>query len=131
MFTLKQLASAKLQKFVYHSLATLLYRVYVPNIALDATRGAGLPQPELTLSPGEILTDQAACDNLQSDQELLRIPFIPADTYATLKLISKNPVWRAAYNVSFSIECFYKDNCSGEPVRQVGWFSNLDNQYLL
>lgn len=64
--------------------ATLLYRVYVPNEGRDATGGVGLPDPELTLSSGEVLTGQNLCDTLQADQELLAIPFIPAATYGAL-----------------------------------------------
>ncbi|MBL4797188.1 MAG: hypothetical protein JKY50_07230 [Oleispira sp.] len=112
---------------------TLLYRVYVPNTGQDITGGTDLPQAELTLNNGEVLTGQAACDSLQSDQTMVSIPFIPADTYANLRQNSSanaNPIWRAAYNVQFNLRCVFLGMCAGEPERQVGWYANLDNQYL-
>lgn len=113
--------------------ATLLYRVYVPNKGKNATGGTGLPQAKLTLSNGEILTGQAACDSLQSDQELLSIPLVPEQTYKQLRQFNpakESPIWRAAYNVQFNLQCAFLGRCSGTPERQVGWFANLDNQYL-
>ncbi len=113
--------------------ATLLYRVYVPNTGKDATGGTDLPQAELTLSSGEVLMGQAACDNLQSDATILSIPFVPADTYAGLRQnnpAKENPIWRAAYNVQFNLRCAFLGMCTGEPERQVAWYANLDNQYL-
>jgi hypothetical protein len=112
---------------------TLLYRVYVPNEGKSASGGTGLPQAELTLKNGEVLTGQAACDNVQSDQALVSIPFVPAATYAHLRKnnpAKETPIWRAAYNVQFNLKCAFLGQCTGEPVRQVGWFANLDNQYL-
>ncbi len=111
----------------------LLYRVYVPNKGKSATGGSGLPVAELTLSSGEVLEGQAACDTLKSDVELLSIPFVPEATYAHLRQnnpAKENPVWRAAYNVQFNLQCAFLGMCAGEPVRQVGWYANLDNQYL-
>lgn len=113
--------------------ATLLYRVYVPNTGKDATGGTDLPQAELTLSSGQVLMGQAACDNLQSDATILSIPFVPADTYAGLRQnnpAKENPIWRAAYNVQFNLRCAFLGMCTGEPERQVAWYANLDNQYL-
>lgn len=113
--------------------ATLLYRVYVPDTGLDANGGQALPTPELTLTGGEVLTGQAACDSLQSDENFLSIPLIPEQTYANLRQnnpAKESPIWRAAYNVQFNLQCAYLGMCGGEPERQVGWFANLDNQYL-
>ncbi len=113
--------------------ATLLYRVYVPNSGQDITGGTDLPQPELTLNTGEVLTGQAACDSLQSDDSMVSIPFVPADTYANLRQNNpahETPIWRAAYNVQFNLRCAFLGMCTGEPERQVGWYANLDNQYL-
>jgi hypothetical protein len=113
--------------------ATLLYRVYVPDNGLDATGGKDLPIPELTLSDGQVLTGQAACDSLASDKKLISIPLVPEATYAQLRSnnpAKENPIWRAAYNVQFNLRCAFMGMCSGEPERQVAWFANLDNQYL-
>ena len=113
--------------------SVLLYRVYVPNKGKDATGGVGLPEPELTLSNGDVLTGQAVCDTLKSDQKLLEIPLIPAETYAQLRQnnpAKENPFWRAVYNVQFGLKCNFLGQCDGNPPRQVGWFANLDNQYV-
>lgn len=113
--------------------AVLLYRVYVPNEGRDATGGVGLPDPELTLSSGEVLTGQNLCDTLQADQELLAIPFIPAPTYAALRQnnsAKENPTWRAFYNTPFNLQCVFRDQCGGSPERQFPFFANLDNQYV-
>lgn len=113
--------------------STLLYRVYVPNKGKDATGGTGLPIAEVTLNNDEVLTGQAACDKLESEKKLLSIPFVPEQTYAQLRQFNpakEIPIWRAAYNVQFSLQCAFLGKCSGEPKRQVGWFANLDNQYI-
>ena len=111
----------------------LLYRVYVPNKGKDNTGGVGLPTPELTLNNGEVLKGQAVCDTLKSDQELVKIPVIPADIYAQFRQnnpAKKNPVWRTVYNIQFSLRCGFLGQCDGNPIRQVPWFANLDNQYV-
>ena len=111
----------------------LLYRVYVPNKGKDSTGGVGLPTPELTLSTGQVLTGQAVCDTLKSDQELVEIPVVPEQIYANLRQnnpAKQSPIWRAVYNIQFSLRCGFLGQCDGNPVRQVPWFANLDNQYI-
>tara|TARA_R110002124_G_scaffold287214_1_gene471286 strand:+ start:2401 stop:3783 length:1383 start_codon:yes stop_codon:yes gene_type:complete len=113
--------------------AILLYRVYVPNEGRDATGGVGLPDPELTLSSGEVLKGQNLCDTLQADQELIEIPVIPPDTYARFRQnnpAKENPTWRAVYNTPFSLRCGFLGQCDGNPVRQVPFYANLENQYI-
>jgi len=111
----------------------LLYRVYVPNKGKDVTGGVGLPIPELTLGNGQVLTGQAVCDTLQSKQELIEIPILPDQTYASLRQnnpATLNPIWRAVYNIQFTLRCGFLGQCDGNPVRQVPWYANLDNQYV-
>ena len=111
----------------------LLYRVYVPDKGRDSTGGVGLPTPELTLGNGQVLTGQAVCDTLKSDQALIKIPFVPEQTYANLRQnnpAKQNPVWRAVYNIQFSLRCGFLGQCDGNPVRQVSFYANLDNQYV-
>ena len=111
----------------------LLYRVYVPNKGKDVTGGVGLPTPELTLGNGQVLTGQAVCDTLQSKQELIEIPILPDQTYASLRQnnpATLNPIWRAVYNIQFTLRCGFLGQCDGNPVRQVPWYANLDNQYV-
>lgn len=113
--------------------SVLWYRVYVPDKGNDITGDVGLPTPELTLSSGEVLTGQAVCDTLKSDPEPLVSPLIPEQTYAQLRQnnpAKENPVWRAGYTVQFSLRCGFLGQCDANPPRQVGWFANLDNQYV-
>ncbi len=113
--------------------ALLLYRVYVPNKGKDATGGVGLPTPELTLSNGQVLKGQSACDTLKSDQELVKVPVLPPETYAQLRQnnpAKQSPVWRAVYNLQFGLKCTFLNQCEGNPEKQVARFANLDNQYV-
>lgn len=116
-----------------NSESTLWYRVYVPDKGNDVTGGVGLPTPELTLSSGEVLTGQAVCDTLKSDPKLLKSPLIPDETYAFLRQNNparENPIWRAVYNIEAVLKCDFLGQCEGNPERKVGWFANLDNQYV-
>jgi len=121
---------------------TLLYRIYVPDEGQHEGGGVNLPSPELTLSDGSVLTGTAACDTLNADPNLVDIPSIPPNTYAFLRsnnpaenaLIEENQVktvkWRAAYNAQYANQCSFLGQCDPNPVRQVGWFANNDNQYV-
>ncbi|MCH2040904.1 MAG: hypothetical protein MK185_09740 [Saccharospirillaceae bacterium] len=118
--------------------AVLLYRVYVPDNGKSMTGGVKLPEPEVTLAnSGETLTGQALCDELDNDPNLLQIPLVPAGQYAARKFnpAKEIPVWQAAYNFTYSVACNFFGGCYGvpgvaKPERQVGWFANLDNQYM-
>ncbi|MGW5112254.1 hypothetical protein [Nocardia sp. NPDC004123] len=47
----------------------LLTRVYVPDAGLPLTGGVPLPQPKLVLKDGTVLTGQAACQALHSEDD--------------------------------------------------------------
>ena len=121
-----------------NSEAVLLYRVYVPNEGKSITGGVALPEPVLTLpSSGDTLTGQALCDELNNVQGLEDIPLVPAQHYAAriLNPAQSQPFWKAAYNFAYSVACNFFGACYGtgditKPERQVGWFANLDNQYM-
>jgi hypothetical protein len=122
--------------------AVLVYRVYVPNEGKDIQGGVVLPQAELTLASGEVLSGIAACDALKSDTKLLPIPKVPAQTYGALRQF--NPAqnsliddgntqtvkWKAAYNAVYTNRCSFLGKCEANPERQVNWYANLDNQYV-
>ncbi len=113
--------------------ATLLYRVYVPNKGKSASGGVALPSIKLTQSDGNVLTGKAACNALKVQQKRIAVPLFPAKTYAFARQNNpaKNPpIWRAAYNPQFTIQCAFLGNCNSAPKRQVAWFANLDNQYI-
>lgn len=113
--------------------AVLLYRVYIPNKGKNLLGGVSLPKIELTTRQGQVLTGQAACNALNSDNKILSIPFIPAETYAQVR---KNnpakdvPIWRSSYNTAFSLQCDFGGKCDTNPVRSVAFYANLDNQYI-
>lgn len=112
---------------------TLVYRVYVPNKGKNLQGGVPLPKIELTLKDGRKLAGKAACDTLKVTSEIIKTPFIPAQTYAFAR--QKNPaktppLWRAAYNPTYTIQCGFLGRCEPNPKRQVAWFANLDNQYI-
>jgi hypothetical protein len=123
--------------------SVLVYRVYVPNQGKDMKGGVSLPQAELTLENGDVLTGGEACEALASDTDLLPIPKVPDITYAQLRglgnpaqnsLIEENGKqtvkWKAAYNAVYTNQCSFLGQCAPNPERQVNWYANLDNQYV-
>ncbi len=119
----------------------ILYRVYVPDAGKDIQGGVALPEPELTLENGEVLTGTAACEALNVDSQILETPFIPDATYKFLRT-SGNPAqnslnedgktvrWKAAYNATYASQCSFLGNCEANPERLVNWYANEDNQYI-
>lgn len=123
--------------------AVLVYRVYVPNQDKDMKGGVALPEAELTLENGSVLSGVEACEALASDTDLLPIPKVPAATYAQLRgfgnpaqnsLIEEGATqtvkWKAAYNAVYTNRCSFLNQCEANPERQVNWYANLDNQYV-
>ena len=117
----------------------ILYRVYVPDRGRDLTGGVGLPSPELRLAGGAVLKGAAACSALRVTDERLPLTTLPRSLYDSLRdqpgkpatfPAARVPVFRAFYNVSFSIACVYHGECSGTPVRTGGQYSNIDNSYV-
>lgn len=47
----------------------LVLRIYVPDKGLDLDGGVPLPEPELTLPDGTVLTGQALCDRVDSESK--------------------------------------------------------------
>ncbi|NMM04066.1 hypothetical protein HHL24_40175 [Paraburkholderia sp. RP-4-7] len=123
----------------YGQTITVWYRVYVADKGSDATGGVGLPHLQVQQADGTILTDAQACSVLSPVQTAVVSQLLPAATYAALRDQSGLPagfpamspsVWRAQYNTQFGLQCAFYGKCGGNPVRQVGYFANLDNAYV-
>jgi hypothetical protein len=120
----------------------VLWRVYVPDNGTDLRGGVELPQPELTLSDGTVLTGQAACDALTSQVPRLPDPsalLIPEDQYNALRYqpgkpawfpAEPDPVWRVQYNRDYLLALYTGEDIPNPPKSgQTGFFPNLHNQY--
>ncbi len=112
---------------------SLIYRVYVPNKGKNKLGGVGLPKVELTTRQGEVLTGQAACNALKAENKTATGVYISPDTYAKAREnnpAKETPVWRASYNMAHSLQCDFYGICDTNPTRSVGYYANLDNQYI-
>jgi len=117
----------------------IIYRVYVPDRGRDLTGGVGLPSARLRLANGTVLKGSAACAALHVDPQRLPLTTLPKALYESLRdqpgkpatfPAQRTPVFRAFYNIAFSIACVFHGQCSGTPVRTGGQYSNIDNQYV-
>ncbi|MFM0337999.1 hypothetical protein [Paraburkholderia fungorum] len=118
---------------------TLWYRVYVADKGADATGGVGLPDLQIQQADGTVLTGAQACNVLAPAQTVVASPLIPAATYSALRDQTGKPAgfpavnpgaWMAQYNTQYGLQCMFLGKCGGAPVRQVGFFANLDNAYV-
>ncbi len=119
----------------------IIYRVYVPDsfTAGELTGGVGLPSVALHLADGTVQTGKAACATLKAQSGPLPLTSIPASLYDALRdqpgqpatfPAAPAPVFRAYYNTSFIISCWYQGDCTGDPARIGGQYSNIDNNYV-
>jgi len=117
----------------------IIYRVYLPDRGRDLTGGVGLPSPELRLADGTSLEGRAACSALRVARGRLPLTTLPRALYDSLRdqpgkpptfPARRVPVFRAFYNIAFSIACVFHDRCGGDPVRTGGQYSNIDNNYV-
>lgn len=123
----------------YGQTITVWYRVYVADKGADATGGVGLPDLQVQQADGTVLTGAQACNALSPSQTAVASPLLPAATYAALRDQSGAPlgfpavnpgVWMAQYNTQYGLQCMFLGKCGGNPIRQVGFFANLDNAYV-
>ncbi|MFM0169136.1 hypothetical protein PQR33_07250 [Paraburkholderia sediminicola] len=123
----------------YGQTITVWYRVYVADKGADATGGVGLPDLQVQQADGTVLTGAQACSVLSPAQSAAASPLLPTSTYAALRdqtgvsagFPAVNPaVWMAQYNTQYGLQCMFLGKCGGSPVRQVGFFANLDNAYV-
>jgi hypothetical protein len=126
----------------------LIYRVYVPDEGRNLLGDTGLPELELELADGSIETGEAACATLQAATELPvdALPSLTEDSYATLRALGEQPTHPAQLPVVFTrffnarhatFSTFYAGTDREPELAAVdatpfgGYYSNLDNQYVL
>ena len=123
----------------------IVYRVYVPDRGRDLTGGVGLPEAELHLADGTVLSGADACAALQVTDTILPIPFLTPQQYSALRDKPGAPVgfpalnpaaFRAFYNGQLRSKCDYSLNPAvdcfpGTPQqRSVALYPTRDNQYM-
>ena len=122
---------------------TLIYRTYINDQGTDDTGDVGLLRPKVRLADGTVVTGADACDTLTvQDIPILPVTSMAIPSYDALRNPAKNrlatrpgfpgfedPVWRASYSGAYNVACTYREQCGGTPVRNMGQYSNIDNQY--
>ena len=117
----------------------------MPDTGRDLTGGVGLPDAELQLADGTVLSGADACAALQVTDKLLPIPFLTPEQYSALRdkpgapagFPALNPTaFRAFYNGQLRSRCDYSLNPAVDcfpatpPQRSVALYPNVDNQYI-
>ncbi len=122
------------------------WRVYIPDRGRDLRGGVPLPQPRLTLADGRVLTGQAACNALTSQQLEGRFPdpsalLLSPAQYDALRYkpgvapyfpAEPRPVWRVQYNRAYLLALYTPGVIPPNTAKggQSGFFPNLHNQYI-
>ena len=126
----------------------LIYRVYIPDDGRNLLGDTGLPGVTVELADGSTLTGEEACAALQSDPVLPvdQLPSLGEDAYATLRALGEQPthpaqlpvVFRRFFNAQHATFSTFYTGTDREPELAAvdatpfgGYFSNLDNQYVL
>jgi len=128
-------------------------RIYIPNTGMDIRGGVALPEPELTLANGTVLTGQQACDALGSEVPQAIDPsalLLSTSQYNALRyqkdshgkdihanyfpaLAKGVPNWRVQYTRQYLLNLYHPE---ADPLQgatkagQSGFFPNGDNQYV-
>jgi hypothetical protein len=123
----------------YGQAISVIFRVYAADNGADETGGVGLPDLQVQRADGSILTGAQACSELSASQTPIQPPLVGAALYASLRDQAGKPAgfpalnpagWTASYNTPYWLNCTFNGVCGGTPVRQVGFFANLDNAYV-
>lgn len=126
----------------------LIYRVYVPDEGRDVTGDAGLPEVEVRLADGSVLSGDEACAALEVSTTIDTdaLPSIDEDTYRGLVALGDpathpafDPVeWRAFFNTRHALLSTFYANTAQEPAladldatKAGGFYSNADNAYVV
>lgn len=126
----------------------IIYRVYVADQGRDPTGDAGLPTVTLALPDGTVLEGDDACATLGVDTVLHteRLPTLSREAYDELVALGDAathpafdpPVWRAFFNPTHALLSTFwtgtgneADIATLDATRRGGYFSNVDNQYLI
>jgi hypothetical protein len=123
-------------------LHAVLWRVYVPDRGRGLRGGVPLPEPELTLADGRVLTGQALCDAVTSQQH--RLPDLSAllvsrSQYDAMRYrpgvppyfpAQPRPQWRVQYNRAYLLSLWTGETIANPSKSgQGGFFPNVFNQY--
>ncbi len=73
----------------------IVLRVYVPDEGQPITGGVPLPEPELTLANGEVLTGQAACDATDSQSHTRKAEGLSYRISEPSSLLLNKEIWHA------------------------------------
>ena len=124
----------------------IIYRVYVPDHARDLTGDSGLPNVEVTLAGGAVITGSEACAALHADPSAPAngAGLLSADTYRQLvRLGDANthpahdpPTWLRFFNPRFNVLASFWTGTSYEPqiaaldtsIRK-GFYANINTDY--
>ncbi len=126
----------------------LIYRVYVPDDGRDVTGDGGLPEAELVLGDGTVLTGEDGCAELGVDTELHTegLPSLDEATYRDLVALGDpathpafDPVeWHAFFNTRHALLSTFYAHTAQEPAlagvdatEVGGFYSNADNAYVV
>lgn len=127
----------------YGQRASIILRSYVEDEGTGPTAGEFLPWPILTLADGTVLSEiDEVCAAADVDPSYVQVPLIPSATYDQMTAFG-NPYARGinataetpaylykAFTFSESINCSWFGDCADNPVNNVGFYANLDNQYV-
>ena len=119
----------------------IFYRVYLPEPFRkhEQTGGAGLPKVELHLADGTVLKNDAACQALRVEPGRLTLDALPPDVYRSIREqpgkpatfpAEPIPLFRTFYSRAWGLGCWYGGDCTGQPERVGGQYSNVDNEYI-
>lgn len=121
---------------------TIIYRIYLPDNGASITGGVDLPNPQVTLADGRVVSGDQACGQLKSNQRLqlsIAALSIPANDYRKLVTQPGKPdTWPAQNPAKWFIQ-LDRESLLGmftgkinENARRSegGFYPNLDNQYL-
>lgn len=123
-------------------LHAVLWRVYVPDRGTGLRGGVPLPEPELTLADGRVLTGPALCDAVTSQER--RLPDLSAllvsrSQYDAMRYrpgvpswfpAQRRPEWRVQYNRAYLLSLWTGETIANPGKSgQGGFFPNVFNQY--
>ncbi len=126
----------------------VVYRVYVPDEERDLWGDTGLPTIELELPDGSIQTAEQACESMNTDTNLPldSLPTLEEAAYADFRALGSEPThpahpeprFRKFFNaLHATLQTYYTGTAREPELASVdatfsgGYYSNLDNQYVL
>ncbi len=126
-------------------LTQLWYRIYLPDQGRDATGGAGLPRPVLTLAGGHRLDGEALCRAIVVKDGAVRDIRVPAEPLKAMFALPSTapfhpaqaqPRWNAFFNPALGVASlligtpYEAARSRMDATRRGGFYGTLDNTYL-